>query len=65
MLHATFSPKEIANELYTVDRNRMIPDPVIFESRIYTKKVAQELGRHPSTISRELKRNTGLRGYRP
>ncbi|MFT5084722.1 MAG: IS30 family transposase, partial [Lentisphaeria bacterium] len=23
------------------------------------KKVAQELGRHPSTISRELKRNTG------
>ncbi|MFT5084359.1 MAG: IS30 family transposase [Lentisphaeria bacterium] len=29
------------------------------------KKVAQELGRHPSTISRELKRNTGLRGYRP
>ena len=32
----------------------------------YTKKkIAQELGRHPSTISRELNRNTGLRGYRP
>jgi len=29
------------------------------------KKVAEELGRHPSTISRELNRNTGLRGYRP
>jgi IS30 family transposase len=29
------------------------------------KKVAQELGRHPSTIGRELKRNAGLRGYRP
>ncbi len=29
------------------------------------KKIAQELGRHPSTISRELNRNTGLRGYRP
>jgi IS30 family transposase len=32
----------------------------------YTKKqIAAELGRHPSTISRELSRNTGLRGYRP
>ena len=32
----------------------------------YTKKkIAQELGRHPSTIGRELDRNTGLRGYRP
>ena len=32
----------------------------------YTKKkIAEELGRHPSTIGRELSRNTGLRGYRP
>ena len=28
-------------------------------------KIAAELGVHPSTISRELGRNTGLRGYRP
>ena len=28
-------------------------------------KMAAELGVHPSTISRELSRNTGLRGYRP
>ena len=28
-------------------------------------KIAVELGVHPSTISRELARNTGLRGYRP
>ncbi len=28
-------------------------------------KIAAELGVHPSTISRELSRNTGLRGYRP
>jgi len=28
-------------------------------------KIAAELGVHPSTISRELHRNTGLRGYRP
>jgi len=29
------------------------------------KEIAQYLGRHPSTIGREIKRNTGLRGYRP
>jgi IS30 family transposase len=29
------------------------------------KMIAAELGVHPSTISRELARNTGLRGYRP
>jgi len=27
--------------------------------------IAVKLGVHPSTISRELARNTGLRGYRP
>ena len=27
--------------------------------------IAVELGVHPNTISRELSRNTGLRGYRP
>ena len=29
------------------------------------KEIADELNRHPSTIGRELSRNTGLRGYRP
>ncbi|WP_143728830.1 IS30 family transposase [Microbulbifer sp. GL-2] len=29
------------------------------------KAIAKLLERHPSTISRELRRNTGLRGYRP
>ncbi len=28
-------------------------------------QIAKEIGCHKSTISRELKRNTGLRGYRP
>jgi transposase, IS30 family len=29
------------------------------------KAIAGELDRHPSTISRELKRNKGLKGCRP
>jgi IS30 family transposase len=29
------------------------------------KEMAEQLGRSPSTISRELRRNKGLRGYRP
>ena len=29
------------------------------------KQIALELSRHPSTITREIRRNTGLRGYRP
>ena len=28
------------------------------------KNIAQEISVHPSTVSRELRRNTGLRGYR-
>ena len=28
-------------------------------------KIAQLMNRHPSTISRELRRNRGQRGYRP
>ena len=28
-------------------------------------EIAEQLGRHKSTISRELRRNRGLRGYRP
>lgn len=32
----------------------------------YTQRqVARELGKHPSTISRECRRNKGLKGYRP
>lgn len=37
----------------------------LFAVGLNQKMIAIELGRSPSTISRELKRNTGLRGYRP
>ena len=37
-----------------------------FKSAGYSQvEIADELGVHPSTISRELKRNLGMRGYRP
>lgn len=32
---------------------------------LHQSKIADVIGRSPSTISRELKRNQGLRGYRP
>jgi len=35
------------------------------QARKKQNKIAAKLGIHPSTISRELSRNTGLRGYRP
>jgi len=37
----------------------------IKKTKILPSKNAIELGRDKSTISRELKRNTGARGYRP
>ncbi len=38
---------------------------VMKQAKKEQKDIAAELGVHPSTISRELSRNTGLRGYRP
>ena len=35
------------------------------ETGMYQKDIATKIGVHASTISKELKRNTGLRGYRP
>lgn len=38
---------------------------VLLKAEFNQKEIAQLLGRSPSTISRELRRNRGLRGYRP
>ena len=38
---------------------------VLLDMGYQQKDIAEYLGRDPSTIYRELKRNTGLRGYRP
>ncbi|MEX2964753.1 transposase, partial [Microbulbifer sp. TYP-18] len=38
---------------------------VLLKAEHNQKEIAALLGRSPSTISRELKRNCGLRGYRP
>lgn len=35
------------------------------KSNISISEIARRLGCHKSIISREIKRNTGLRGYRP
>ena len=38
---------------------------ILLKAGFNNKSIADQLGRHPSTISRETKRNRGLRGYRP
>lgn len=37
----------------------------LLKSNISISEIARQLGYHKSTISREIKRNTGKRGYRP
>jgi len=37
----------------------------LLKAKTPKNKVAHIIGVHPSTISRELKRNTGMKGYRP
>ena len=54
MNHYTQLTQEQRYQIYAMNRADMTQ-----------KDIAQEIGVHPSTISRELKRNKGLRGYRP
>jgi IS30 family transposase len=54
MTHYTQLTQEQRYQIYAMNKAEMTQ-----------KDIAQEIGVHPSTISRELKRNAGLRGYRP
>ena len=54
MTHYTQLTQEQRYQIYAMNKAGMTQ-----------KDVAQEIGVHPSTVSRELRRNTGLRGYRP
>ena len=38
---------------------------VLLKARLSQAQISANLGRHKSTISREISRNSGLRGYRP
>ena len=44
---------------------RTLPDRGTFENGAHQSEIAVVLKRHKSTISHEVRRNRGLRGYRP
>ena len=54
MTHYTQLTQEQRYQIYGMNR-----------AGLTQKSIALDIGVHPSTISRELKRNTGQRGYRP
>lgn len=53
------------NDLCTSHPRRALPDCHSCQSQSWPKRYAQLMNRHKSTISRELRCNRGLRGYRP
>jgi IS30 family transposase len=59
-------PVEIAEMNYTqITQEERYQIYALKKAGLCQSKMAKVLGRSPSTISRELKRNIGLRGYRP
>ena len=49
-------------QLTEVERNQIY---VLLQEEVPLRRIAMILGRDPSTIGREIRRNRGLRGYRP
>lgn len=49
-------------QLTEIERYQM---KTMLKANFSKSRIAKELKRHPSTIGREIKRNSGLRGYRP
>lgn len=63
---AIFSPKEIALMKYKqLTQEERYQIYALIKAGNNQKQIAEELTRSPSSISRELKRNKGLKGYRP
>lgn len=59
-------PVEIAKMNYThITQEERYQIYALKKAGINQSKISEIIGRSPSTISRELKRNRGLRGYRP
>ena len=60
----SFTTKEIAMSYTHLSEKERYHIELEIKKGISQKDIAETLGRHPSTISREIKRNTGKRGYR-
>jgi IS30 family transposase len=57
--------KEEHNELHIAYHEERYQISVLLKAGVNQTEIAMILERHKSTISREIARNTGLRGYRP
>ena len=51
--------------IHAVNSRGTISHLCLYESRFLQTAIAKEIGVHKSTISRELRRNRGKKGYRP
>lgn len=60
-----FLPQEIAMNYKQLTREERYQIEAYLKTGLSNKEIARHLGKHPSTIGREIKRNRGLRGYRP
>jgi len=59
------SERSTYGSIHTVNSREKIPNLRIYESTFFKKEIASEIGVHKSTVSREMKRNRGKKGYRP
>lgn len=57
-----FLPQEIAMNYKQLTREERYQIEAYLKIGLQNKEIARHLGRHPSTIGREIKRNRGLRG---
>jgi len=60
-----FLPQEIAMNYKQLTSGERYQIKAYLKTGLTNKEIAEHLNRHPSTIGREIKRNSGLRGYRP